>query len=121
MSSSAVLRAVEEFAIGPRVQIPRFAALARDDRLAVTQHCHPERSAQREVEGSAPAVIPSAVEGSAPPPKDHPMRIAFRLSTAPALIVGSVATLGAQSASAPVHTRTGNVTGIAGQRPGITA
>jgi len=36
-------------------------------------------------------------------------------------MLGSVATIGAQSASTPVHTRAGNVTGIAGQRPAIRA
>jgi len=48
------------------------------------------------------------------------MRILQQLITA-ALLLGTVTTLGAQSPSAPVHTRTGDVTGIAGQRPGTRA
>jgi para-nitrobenzyl esterase len=49
------------------------------------------------------------------------MRIVFRLSSVAALVFGSVAALGAQSASVLVQTRAGAVTGVAGQRPGIRA
>jgi hypothetical protein len=51
----------------------------------------------------------------------HTMRLTSRLAASFALMLGSVATLGAQSTSTPVHTRAGDVSGIAGQRPAIRA
>jgi threonine/homoserine/homoserine lactone efflux protein len=50
------IQSIRQASGGGGVQIPRLAPLARDDNPR-----HPERSAQREVEGSAPAVEGSAL------------------------------------------------------------